>query len=61
MGAGQADANTDTDAYFTVRADGADVAFCTHLERSLSPKDDYTPPGITSGEGTITQCAYRLR
>ena len=58
--AGPADTNTDTDAYFTVQADGADAAFCTHVERSRSAKDDYTPPGITGGEGTLTERAYRL-
>jgi hypothetical protein len=60
VGADPVDANTDTDAYFTVRADGADVAFCTHIERTRRTKDDYTPPGIAGGEGTITQRAYRL-
>ncbi|MFI8788305.1 hypothetical protein [Streptomyces sp. NPDC055105] len=60
VGADPADANTDTDAYFTVRANGADVAFCTHLVRTRRAKDDYTPPGITGGEGTITERAYQL-
>jgi hypothetical protein len=60
VGADPVDANTDTDAYFTVRAGGADVAFCTHIERTRRTKDDYTPPGIAGGEGTITERAYRL-
>ncbi|MFG2524274.1 hypothetical protein [Streptomyces sp. NPDC048527] len=58
--AGPADTNTDTDAYFTVQADGADAAFCTHVERTRRAKDDYTPPGIDGGEGTLTERAYRL-
>ncbi|MEU6659918.1 hypothetical protein [Streptomyces sp. NPDC046821] len=60
VGAGPAGANTDTDAYFMVRANGADAAFCTHIVRTRTPKNDYTPPGIAGGEGTITQRAYRL-
>ncbi|MFB7165344.1 hypothetical protein [Streptomyces sp. NPDC056242] len=52
--------NTDTDAYFTVRADGADAAFCTHIQRTRRVQDDYTPPGVTGGEGTLTQRAYGL-
>ncbi|WP_329569751.1 hypothetical protein [Streptomyces sp. NBC_01361] len=60
VGAGPADTNTDTDAYFTVQADGADAAFCTHIERTRRAKDDYTPPGIDGGEGTLTERAYRL-
>ncbi|RFC71972.1 hypothetical protein [Streptomyces sp. AcE210] len=58
--AGPADTNTDTDAYFTVQADGADGAFCTHIERTRRAKDDYTPPGINGDEGTVTERAYRL-
>jgi hypothetical protein len=55
-----ADANTDTDAYFTVTADGADAAFCTHVKRTRSKQDDYAPPGITGGESTLTFPGYRL-
>ncbi|WP_329433853.1 MULTISPECIES: hypothetical protein [unclassified Streptomyces] len=58
--AGPADTNTDTDAYFTVQADGTDAVFCTHIERTRRAKDDYTPPGIAGGEGTITERAYQL-
>ncbi|MFB7709444.1 hypothetical protein [Streptomyces sp. NPDC056105] len=60
VGADPADTNTDTDAYFTVQADGADAAFCTHIQRTRRAKDDYTPPGVTGGEGTLTQRAYGL-
>ncbi|SED85524.1 hypothetical protein SAMN05216532_5981 [Streptomyces sp. 2231.1] len=45
---------------FTVTADGAGDAFCTRVERTRSKKDDYTPPGITGGEGTLTYLGYRL-
>ncbi|WP_327343281.1 hypothetical protein [Streptomyces europaeiscabiei] len=55
-----ADAHTDFDAYFTVKGDGAGVAFCTHIERIRSKEDDYTPPGITGGPGRLTYRAYRL-
>ncbi|MEU3413621.1 hypothetical protein ABZ760_20535 [Streptomyces sp. NPDC006658] len=53
--------NTLTDASFTITADGTDTAFCAHLERIRSKKDDYTPPGITGGEGTLTYQGYRLK
>ncbi|MET9447512.1 hypothetical protein [Streptomyces cinerochromogenes] len=55
-----ADGNTDDTASFTVTADGADNAFCTHIERTRSKKDDYTPPGIAGGEGTLTYLGYRI-
>ncbi|MFF4042150.1 hypothetical protein [Streptomyces sp. NPDC001816] len=55
-----ADANTLDDAHFTVTAKGADDAFCAHVERSRSKKDDYTPPGIGGGEGTLTYRGYRI-
>ncbi|MFJ4329046.1 hypothetical protein ACIP3A_38880 [Streptomyces tricolor] len=55
-----ADGNTAADASFTVTADGAGNAFCTRLERTRSKKDDYTPPGIAGGEGTLTYSGYRL-
>jgi hypothetical protein len=55
-----ADANTDADGYFTVTANGAEAAFCTHVERIRSKKDDYTPPGIAGREGTLTLPGYRL-
>jgi hypothetical protein len=58
--AAAADANTDDDAYFTVSADGAEDEFCTHIQRTRSKKDDYTPPGIAGGEGTLTYPGYRL-
>ncbi|KOV59892.1 hypothetical protein ADK64_32465 [Streptomyces sp. MMG1121] len=54
------DADTDDDAYLTVMADGADASFCTHIERSRSVKDDYTPPGISGGEGALAYRGYRL-
>jgi len=44
-----ADADTDADAHLTVTADGADKSFCTHIVRTRSKKDDYTPLGITGG------------
>ncbi|CAL9432256.1 hypothetical protein SUDANB105_02062 [Streptomyces sp. enrichment culture] len=52
--------NSDTDAYFTVSGNGADAEFCTHIKRVRSKEDDYTPPGITGGEGTYTELGYRL-
>ncbi|MFI6626960.1 hypothetical protein [Streptomyces sp. NPDC050528] len=55
-----APANTDADAYFTVAANGTETSFCTHVVRARSKKDDYTPPGITGGEGTVTFPGYRL-
>ncbi|MGQ4415415.1 hypothetical protein ACN6LA_007567 [Streptomyces sp. SAS_269] len=55
-----ADANTDTDAHLTVTASGADHAFCVHLERSRSKKDDYTPPGLNGRPGVLTFRGYRL-
>lgn len=55
-----ADGNTADTASFTVTAHGAGNAFCTHMERTRSKKDDYTPPGITGGEGTLTYLGYRL-
>jgi hypothetical protein len=60
VAASAADGNTDADAYFTVSANGADAEFCVHIERVRSKKDDYTPPGITGGEGTYTELGYRL-
>ncbi len=38
-----ADANTDSDAYVTVKGNGAGVVFCTHIERVRSKEDDHTP------------------
>ncbi|MFF5474369.1 hypothetical protein [Streptomyces achromogenes] len=55
-----AETNTPAKASFTITADGTDTAFCTHLTRTRSKKDDYTPPGITGGEGTLTYQGYRL-
>ena len=55
-----ADANTDDDAYFTVTANGTDAVYCTHVERTRSKKDDYTPPGIAGRVGTLTYPGYRL-
>ncbi|GHH22021.1 hypothetical protein [Streptomyces rubradiris] len=55
-----AESNTPAKASFTITADGTDTAFCTHLTRTRSKKDDYTPPGITGGEGTLTYQGYRL-
>lgn len=52
--------NTDADAYFTVTANGADSAFCTHVERVRSKEDDYTPPGIAGRPGSYTELGYRL-
>ncbi|MFF5370649.1 hypothetical protein [Streptomyces sp. NPDC013187] len=60
VAASAADGNTDADAYFTVSANGADAEFCVHIERVRSKEDDYTPPGITGGEGTYTELGYRL-
>jgi hypothetical protein len=44
----------------TVTADGTDVSFCTHTERSRTKKDDYSPPGLTGGEGSLTYRGYRI-
>ncbi|MFE9905606.1 hypothetical protein [Streptomyces achromogenes] len=55
-----AETNTPAKASFTITADGTDTAFCTHLTRTRSKQDDYTPPGITGGEGTLTYQGYRL-
>ncbi|WP_159038242.1 hypothetical protein [Streptomyces sp. WM6386] len=52
--------STDADAQLTVTASGTDAAFCVHVERIRSKKDDYTPPGITGGEGGLTYPGYRL-
>ncbi|MEU2286434.1 hypothetical protein ABZ614_31665 [Streptomyces sp. NPDC013178] len=60
VAASPADANTAADAYFTVTANGADAAYCTHVERIRSKEHDYTPPGIAGGEGTLTYPGYRL-
>ncbi|WP_051947615.1 hypothetical protein [Streptomyces scabiei] len=55
-----ADANTGSDAYCTVKGNGAGVAFCTHIERVRSKEDDYNTPGIAGGPVTLTYRAYRL-
>ncbi|GAA2729826.1 hypothetical protein [Streptomyces nogalater] len=57
-----AETNTKSKASFTITitADGADSAYCTHVTRTRSPQDDYTPPGIAGGEGTLTYQGYRL-
>ncbi|MFI2719906.1 hypothetical protein ACH5AI_26780 [Streptomyces collinus] len=60
VAASAAEGNTDADAYFTLSANGADAEFCVHIERVRSKEDDYTPPGITGGEGTYTELGYRL-
>ncbi|MEV6056442.1 hypothetical protein [Streptomyces sp. NPDC052107] len=54
------DTDTADDAHLTVTADGADASFCTHVERTRSKKDDYTPPGITGGVGSLTYRGYRI-
>ncbi|WP_317441959.1 hypothetical protein [Streptomyces collinus] len=54
-----ADGNTEDDGYFTVSADGAGDMFCTHVERTRS-KDDYAPPGIAGGKGSLTYRGYKL-
>ncbi|WP_051790286.1 hypothetical protein [Streptomyces sp. NRRL S-1022] len=55
-----AEGNTLDDAFFTVTGDGADRALCAHIKRIRSEKDDYSPPGIAGGEGTLTYPGYRL-
>ncbi|MER6157631.1 hypothetical protein ABT147_19115 [Streptomyces sp. NPDC001868] len=52
--------NTDTDAHFTVKGDGAGTAFCVHIERIRSKEDDYTPPGVAGALGPVTYRGYRL-
>jgi hypothetical protein len=54
------DADTDADAHLTVTADGVDKAFCTHVVRIRSKKDDDTPPGAADAGGTLTLAGYRL-
>ncbi|MFD5796543.1 hypothetical protein ACFWIO_24045 [Streptomyces diastatochromogenes] len=55
-----ADDNTADDAYFTVTAEGADAAFCTHIERTRSKKDDYSPPGLNGRESFLKYRGYRM-
>jgi hypothetical protein len=54
------DTDTADDAHLTVTADGADASFCTHIERSRSKKDDYTPPGLNGGESSLRYRGYRI-
>lgn len=59
MTATAADGNKADDAYVTVTADGADAAFCQPIKRTCSRKDDYTPPVVSGGEGSLTYRGYR--
>jgi hypothetical protein len=52
--------DTPAEANLTVTAHGTAKAFCTHIVRTRSKAHDYTPPGITGGEGTLTFAGYRL-
>ncbi|MFJ6899088.1 hypothetical protein [Streptomyces hokutonensis] len=54
------DADTDADAHLTVTANGVDKAFCAHVVRDRSKKDDDTPPGAAGAGGTLTLAGYRL-
>ncbi|MEU9473350.1 hypothetical protein AB0D78_43755 [Streptomyces avermitilis] len=55
-----ADTNTATDADYTIKADGAKIAFCMHVKRTESKDGGYTPPGVAGGEGTVTIPEYEL-
>ncbi|MER6344200.1 hypothetical protein ACWC10_07295 [Streptomyces sp. NPDC001595] len=52
--------NTEADAYFRVTANGADAEYCTHVKRVRDKDQDYSPPGISGGESTLTYLAYTL-
>ncbi|MFI7388624.1 hypothetical protein [Streptomyces sp. NPDC049813] len=62
VGASAESGHPDADGDFTVQAAGADTSFCFHLTKSRYKKQDYTPPGITGGEGSAAnrELAYRL-
>jgi hypothetical protein len=42
----------------TVRAAGADAAFCVHVERTRSKDGDYEPPGVTGEPGSVVVPNY---
>jgi hypothetical protein len=46
------DTDTPDRANLTVTADGTDTSFCTHVERTRSKKDDYSPPASTAAKLT---------
>jgi hypothetical protein len=54
------DTDTPDHANLTVTADGTDTTFCTHIERTRSKKDDYSPPGLYGGDSSLTYRGYRI-
>ncbi|MET9497798.1 hypothetical protein [Streptomyces sp. NPDC006552] len=52
-----------SDGDFTLTADDTDRTFCFHVTKSRYKKQDYTPPGISGGEGSAgyRELAYRMR
>ncbi|GAA2322094.1 hypothetical protein OKJ48_09340 [Streptomyces kunmingensis] len=62
VGASAVSGDPDADGDFTVQADGTDRSFCLHVETARWKKQDYTPPGLTGGEGSdaYKELAYRL-
>ncbi|GAA3993264.1 hypothetical protein GCM10022384_46150 [Streptomyces marokkonensis] len=53
--------NTPSHASYTVTANGADIAFCVAVNRTRTKEDDYHPPGIAGGTGTVTIPSYSYR
>ncbi|MCX4672088.1 hypothetical protein OG453_36365 [Streptomyces sp. NBC_01381] len=55
-----ADANTASGAGYTVTGSGAAASFCVRVERTRSKGDDYEPPGVAGGAGTVTMPSYKF-
>ncbi|MEV0494556.1 hypothetical protein [Streptomyces atratus] len=58
--AASSDTNKASDARYTVSASGAAAAFCVHVERIRSKDDDWEPPGVAGGAGTVTVPSYKF-
>ncbi|WP_190079637.1 hypothetical protein [Streptomyces longisporoflavus] len=58
--AAPASTNEASDARYTVAASGARATVCMHVERTRSKDDDYEPPGVAGGPGTVTVPSYRF-
>ncbi|GAA1910515.1 hypothetical protein GCM10009837_38690 [Streptomyces durmitorensis] len=58
--AAPAAANEASDALYTVAASGAKATVCVHVERTRSKGDDYEPPGVAGGSGTVTVPSYEF-
>ncbi|MET7370546.1 hypothetical protein ABZS61_32740 [Streptomyces sp. NPDC005566] len=56
--AGPTPSNKPSDADYTVKASGADAAFCLHVVRTRSKDGDYEPPGIAGNPGSVTVPNY---